>query len=95
MFFPNEKWTLNSVRLEHNHGLSQGKSRFYKCNRILKPRVKRSLELNEKAGIRMNKLFSTFVVEGGGHENLTFSEKDCKNYTIKIRKSQHNYFVKM
>ncbi|KAL7264640.1 hypothetical protein ACSBR1_002576 [Camellia fascicularis] len=34
------KWRLNFVKLDHNRGLSPGKTRFFKCNRILQPHVK-------------------------------------------------------
>ena len=63
--------------LDHNHGLSPSKTRFYKCNRIIESNVKkREVELNNKAGIRMNKSFNSFVVAARGHENLSFLEKD-------------------
>ncbi|GMP67472.1 hypothetical protein CsSME_00027448 [Camellia sinensis var. sinensis] len=48
-----EKWRLNFVKLDHNHGLSPGKTRFFKCNRILQPHIKRRLELNDIAVIYM------------------------------------------
>ena len=35
--------------------------------------------LNDKAGIRMNKNINSLVVEAGGHENLSFVEKDVRN----------------
>ncbi|KAL7227681.1 hypothetical protein ACSBR1_022531 [Camellia fascicularis] len=98
------KWRLNFVNLDHNHGLSPGKTRFFKCNRILQPHVKRRLELNDIAGIKMNQNFNSFVVEGGGHEKLTFLEKDARNYLNGIRRLQlkggdaiamQNYFLKM
>ena len=34
---PNGKWTLRSMVLDHNHGLSPSKTKFYKCNRIIEP----------------------------------------------------------
>jgi hypothetical protein len=60
--------------------------------------------LHDKAGIRVNKNFNSFVVEAGGHENLSFTEKDARNYINKVRRLQlgegdanamHNYFMKM
>ncbi|KAL4633859.1 hypothetical protein ACB092_04G153500 [Castanea dentata] len=86
---PNGKWILRSMVLDHNHGLSPSKTRFYKCNRIIEPHVKKKLELNNKAG---------------GHENLSFLEKDCRNHMEKVRCSllregdasaMHHYFLKM
>ena len=101
---PNGKWILRSMVLGHNHGLSPSKTRFYKCNRIIEPHVKKKLELNDKAGIRMNKRFNSFVVAVGGHENLSFLEKGCINHMEKVRRSHlregdasamHHYFLKM
>ncbi|KAK9996085.1 hypothetical protein SO802_020771 [Lithocarpus litseifolius] len=97
-------WILKSMELDHNHGLSPGKTRFYKCNRVLKPHVKRQLELNAKAGIKMNKNFNSLVVEAGGHENLPFLEKDCRNHMDKVKRlelgegdavAMNKYFLKM
>lgn len=65
-------WILKSMELDHNHGLSPSKTRFYKCNRVLKPHVKRQLELNAKAGIKMNKNFNSLVVEVGGMKTCHF-----------------------
>ncbi|KAA8539947.1 hypothetical protein F0562_026639 [Nyssa sinensis] len=97
-------WQVNSLSLDHNHGLSPGKARFYRCNRVMRPYVKRKLEMNDKAGIRMNKSYNACVVEAGGHENMTFLEKDCRNYIEKVRRLQlgqgdaaavQDYFLKM
>lgn len=43
------RWVLNSIELDHNHGLSPGRSQFYKCHRILQPHATRKLELNDRA----------------------------------------------
>ncbi|PIA28728.1 hypothetical protein AQUCO_06700032v1 [Aquilegia coerulea] len=83
---------------------SLGKSRFYKYNRIIQPFVKRRLEMNDRAGIRPNKSFNSFVVEAGGHDNVPFLEKDCYNHLDKFRRLRlgdgdaaaiQNYFTKM
>jgi len=47
--------------------------------------VKKRLELNDWAGICLNKNFNSLVVEKGGYEQLTFGEKDCRNYIEKAR----------
>ncbi|WOK98442.1 protein FAR1-RELATED SEQUENCE 5 [Canna indica] len=41
---------------------------------------KRRLELNDYAGIPLNKNFHSLVVEAKGFQNLPFGEKDCRNY---------------
>ena len=54
---PNGRWILNRFVLEHNQEMNPGKSRFYKCHRVLNEHVKKIIELNDKAGIRMNKIY--------------------------------------
>ena len=80
------KWRLNKVILEHNHVNSPGKSRFYKSYRVLDEHVKRKLELNDKAGIKLHKTYDSLQIEAGGHENLPFLPKDCQNHLYKMRR---------
>ncbi|KAF5467046.1 hypothetical protein F2P56_016912 [Juglans regia] len=47
--------------------------------------VKRVLDTNDLAGIRLNKSYGSLVVGAGGFENLPFLEKDCRNYIDKAR----------
>ncbi|CAB4281195.1 unnamed protein product [Prunus armeniaca] len=81
----NGKWKVNSVRLDHNHGLSPTKTRHWKCFREISSNIKKKLEVNDKAGIRLNKSYNSMVVEVGGHENMKCLEKDCRNYIEKVR----------
>lgn len=76
---------VSSVNNSHNHGLSPQKSRFFRCHREVTGSVKRVLDINDQAGIRMNKSFASLVQEVGGYENLPFNEKDCRNYIDKAR----------
>lgn len=66
--------------------------------------MKRKLEVNDKTEIRPNKNFNSLVIEVGGYENLSFLEKDRRNYikTIKRLKLKEedvnaiqNYILKM
>ncbi|XP_042950039.1 protein FAR-RED IMPAIRED RESPONSE 1-like [Carya illinoinensis] len=77
------KLRLTTVHNIHNHGLSPKKSRFFRCNREVSDAVKRVLDTNDMAGVRMNKSFNSLVVGAGGFENLPFLEKDCRNYIDK------------
>ncbi|XP_035547294.1 protein FAR-RED IMPAIRED RESPONSE 1-like [Juglans regia] len=79
------KFRLTTIHNIHNHGLSPKKSRFFRCNREVSDSVKRVLDINDEAGIRMNKSFGSLVVGAGGFENLPFLEKDCRNYIDKAR----------
>jgi hypothetical protein len=76
---------FSKVELNHNHSLSSGKARFFKCNKKIKDAAKRRLELNDRAGIRTSKNFESLVVESGGFESLPFGERDCQNYINKAR----------
>ena len=79
------KLRLTTVHNIHNHDLSPKKSRFFRCNREVSDAVKRVLDTNDIAGVRMNKSFVSLVVGAGGFENLPFMEKDCRNYIDKAR----------
>ncbi|KAF5458474.1 hypothetical protein F2P56_022501 [Juglans regia] len=79
------KFRLTTVNNTHNHDLSPNKARFFRCNREVSDSVKRVLDINDMAGIRMNKSFGSLIVGAGGFENLPFLEKDCRNYIDKAR----------
>ncbi|XP_041007552.1 protein FAR1-RELATED SEQUENCE 5-like [Juglans microcarpa x Juglans regia] len=79
------KLCVTSVVNTHNHGLSPRKSRFFRCSREVNESVRRVLDTNDEAGIRMNKSFHALVTEAGGYENVPFGEKDCRNYIDKAR----------
>ncbi|XP_057432495.1 protein FAR-RED IMPAIRED RESPONSE 1-like [Lotus japonicus] len=94
---------VSRVNLGHNHDLSPTKARFLRCNKNLEPRIKRRLELNDQVGINVSRNFRAFVVEANGYDNLTFGEKDCRNYIDKVRRLRlgtgdaqaiQNYFVR-
>jgi len=76
---------LSKVELTHNHSFSRGKARFFRRNKKINDAAKRRLELNDRAGIRLNKNFNSLVVEIGGFESLSFGERDCRNYINKAR----------
>jgi hypothetical protein len=79
------KWFLSNVVVEHNHCLSPGKTRFFRCYKNIDAVVKSRLELNDRVEIPTNKNFNSLVVEKGGYEQLTFGDKDCRNYIEKAR----------
>ncbi|KAG2665167.1 hypothetical protein I3760_16G117800 [Carya illinoinensis] len=70
----NEKWLLTT------------KTRLLRSHKVLDEYSQRILELNDRAGIQMNKNYYSLVVDAGGFENLEFQEKDCRNF---IDKSRH------
>ena len=44
--------------------------------------------MNDSAGINIAQNFNSIVVEAGGHENVSFLEKDCRNFINKARRLQ-------
>ncbi|XP_062152243.1 protein FAR-RED IMPAIRED RESPONSE 1-like [Alnus glutinosa] len=79
-------WYVTNVNLCHNHDLSPGKARYFRCHKKLDPATKRKLDIDDRAGIRTNKIYNSLAVEAGGYENLTFGEKECRNYIAKSRR---------
>uniref|UniRef100_A0A5B7A3Y2 Protein FAR1-RELATED SEQUENCE n=1 Tax=Davidia involucrata TaxID=16924 RepID=A0A5B7A3Y2_DAVIN len=97
-------WQVNSLEKEHNHELSPGKTQFFRCNRLMKPYVRRKLEMNDRVDIRIDKSYNACVVEAGVCENMTFLKKDCRNFVDKARRlclregdaiAIQNYFLNM
>ncbi|XP_042965765.1 protein FAR1-RELATED SEQUENCE 5-like [Carya illinoinensis] len=83
----NEKWLVTTVENTHNHiTVSPKKTRLLRSHKVLDEYSQIILELNDRAGIRMNKNYYFLVVDAGGFENLEFQEKDCRNF---IDKSRH------
>ncbi|OMO75987.1 hypothetical protein CCACVL1_15958 [Corchorus capsularis] len=82
------QYQISGVELDHDHVLSPGKARHFRCNRKLSENVKRRLEINDEAGIGASKNYHSLVVEAGGYENVTFNEKDCRNYIEKARQTR-------
>ncbi|XP_062148670.1 protein FAR1-RELATED SEQUENCE 4-like [Alnus glutinosa] len=79
-------WYVTNVNLGHNHDLSPGKARYFRCNKKLDPATKRKLDIDDRAGIRTNKIYNALAVEAGGYENLTFGERECRNYIANSRR---------
>ncbi|KAF5464428.1 hypothetical protein F2P56_014503 [Juglans regia] len=73
-------YTLSSVILEHTHVCSPEKARHFRCFKKVDARVAKGREINNAAGIRMGKNFKSPIVEAGGNENVSFGEKECRNY---------------
>jgi hypothetical protein len=96
--------TISRIVLEHNHDLSPTKLRYFRSSKNVEPHLKRRLQLNDQAGKNVSRNFRSLVVEAGGYENMTFGEKDCRNYIDKVRRLRlgigdadaiQNYFVRM
>ncbi|XP_042992109.1 protein FAR-RED IMPAIRED RESPONSE 1-like [Carya illinoinensis] len=77
-------WVVTTVENAHNHNMvSPQKSRFFRSHKYLDEYSERMLDLNDIAGIRVNKNFRVLVVDVGGFKNPDFQEKDCRNFIDK------------
>ncbi|XBI53195.1 hypothetical protein VPH35_035463 [Triticum aestivum] len=99
-----EKFCITSITLDHNHAISPSKARFLRCHKKLDLHAKRRLELNDQAGIRLNKKIGSLIMEAGGYGNLEFGEKECRNYLQETRRLKlgagdahvvYQYFLRM
>jgi zinc finger SWIM domain-containing protein 3 len=62
------------------------------------------LLINDNVGVRVNSSIKSSIVEAGGYENVTYNEKDVRNFLDKERRLKcwegdgqalHDYFVRM
>ncbi|KAI8525032.1 hypothetical protein RHMOL_Rhmol13G0196700 [Rhododendron molle] len=74
------KGELSSIELKHNHEMDQEKVKYLRCYQALPPNVKRTIELNTAIGINMNQIVASCVIEAGGADNLTWTDKDARNF---------------
>ena len=60
--------------------------------------------INDNAGVRVNSSIKSSIVEAGGYENVTYNQKDVRNFLDKERRLKcregdeqalHDYFVRM
>ncbi|XP_022880761.1 protein FAR-RED IMPAIRED RESPONSE 1-like [Olea europaea var. sylvestris] len=72
--------------MDDNDKTSPLKFRLYRCNRELSAQVKHRLEVNDIAEISLPKSFNYAVVETSGYENMTYIEKDYRNYVERDRR---------
>lgn len=97
-------WTILSFNSSHNHEISPSKSRLFAANKKLDMHAQRTILINDEAGVRVNKSFRSMVCDAGGYENLSFVEKDVRNFVAKERRllgkegdgrALLNYFARM
>lgn len=73
------KMQIRKCHLEHNHPLHPKSSRLMVNYRSIdEPNFDRIVN-NDRSGISIVKNFNSFLVENGGHENLTFNQRDLRN----------------
>uniref|UniRef100_A0A2N9H586 SWIM-type domain-containing protein n=1 Tax=Fagus sylvatica TaxID=28930 RepID=A0A2N9H586_FAGSY len=101
MDITDKKWRILSFIEDHNHDLSPSKSRHFAAFRHISTNTKRRLLINDNAGVRINSSIKTSVVEVGGYENVTYNQRDVRNFLEKERRLKckkgdgqalHDYF---
>ncbi|XP_014492324.1 protein FAR1-RELATED SEQUENCE 5-like [Vigna radiata var. radiata] len=78
-------WVIKSVVLDHSHELCPNTSKLIPGNRKISMQAKHTLQVNDDAGVRINKSFLSIVSDVGGFENMDFVERDARNYIVKHR----------
>ncbi|KAI5388572.1 hypothetical protein KIW84_074311 [Lathyrus oleraceus] len=78
-------WYITQFESNHSHETSPTKARLFKANKKMNLHVRRTIQINDDAGVRINKTFQSLVKDAGGHENIPFCEKDVRNYINKER----------
>ncbi|XP_014492560.1 protein FAR1-RELATED SEQUENCE 5-like [Vigna radiata var. radiata] len=75
-------WVIKSVVLDHSHDLCLNTSKLIPGNRKLSMQAKHTLQVNDDAGVRINKSFLSILSDVGGFENMEFVERDAWNYIV-------------
>ncbi|KAL9681833.1 hypothetical protein QQ045_013622 [Rhodiola kirilowii] len=71
---PDGLWKLTRVLLEHNHPCNPANSKFMKNYKYISAKNKKTVLENDMA------------VKYGGHDNVPFDERDCRNLISKNRR---------
>ncbi|XP_010675536.2 protein FAR1-RELATED SEQUENCE 5-like [Beta vulgaris subsp. vulgaris] len=90
-------WKLTKVILDHNHPCEPKNVKFMGNYKHISEDDKKRILKNDTAGIPIAKNFNSFVVKYGGHDNIPFDERDCRNLISKTRRLslEEGYFVAM
>ncbi|RYR08372.1 hypothetical protein Ahy_B05g076029 [Arachis hypogaea] len=73
-------WTIFKVVLNHSYPCCPNRAEMLKQHRELNMFVRRTIETNKEAEIRSSKTYQSFVAAAGSHRELSFIEKDVRNY---------------
>ncbi|KAK4597375.1 hypothetical protein RGQ29_015069 [Quercus rubra] len=90
---PDGKFTLTTIVLDHVHTLSPGKARYFRCHKQMDSYVKRRLELNDKAGIRIKKDYKNHVDKARQLRLGVGSARAIRDYFVRMQeKDDQNVF---
>ncbi|XP_025611978.1 protein FAR1-RELATED SEQUENCE 5-like [Arachis hypogaea] len=73
-------WTISKVVLNHSHPRCLDQTEMLKQHMELSMFVRRTIKTNEEAKIRPSKTYQSFVAATDNHRELSFIEKDVRNY---------------
>ncbi|KAL2894626.1 Protein FAR1-RELATED SEQUENCE 5 [Bienertia sinuspersici] len=74
-----DKMLIRKCQLEHNHCLSPKDSRFMVNYCSIDDPIAGKITNNDQAGISIAKSYNSLLVESGGHENITYNQRDVRN----------------
>ncbi|KAL2927353.1 Protein FAR1-RELATED SEQUENCE 5 [Bienertia sinuspersici] len=84
-----DEMVIRKCQLEHNHCLSPKDSRFMVNYRSIDDPTAGKITNNDQAGISIAKSYNSLLVECGGHENITYNQRDVRNVVhLNWRKSR-------
>ncbi|KAL9659772.1 hypothetical protein QQ045_024581 [Rhodiola kirilowii] len=83
---PDGLWKLTRVLLEYNHPCNPANSKFMKNYKYISAKNKKTVLENDMAGIPIAKNYNSIIVKYGGHDNVPFDERDCRNLISKNRR---------
>ena len=82
-----KKWKLGKVVLDHNHALSSTKS-YFPTHKYKDMNTRRKLLL--QVGVLVSQNVKSVIVNGGGYNNVTYTDRDCRN-VIQVQQSDMNH----
>jgi zinc finger SWIM domain-containing protein 3 len=86
MDITNWKWRILGFIENHNHDLRPNKSKHFATFRHISTDTRRRLLINDNAGVKVNSSIKSSIVEVGGYENVTYNQKDVRNFLDKKRR---------
>ncbi|RYR03313.1 hypothetical protein Ahy_B06g082191 [Arachis hypogaea] len=76
-------WIISKVVLNHSHPCCPDRAEMLKRYRELSMFMRRTIKTNKEAKIRPSKTYQSFVAVAGSHRELSFIEKDVRNYNTR------------
>lgn len=78
-------WYTISVIDEHSHVLSPTKSQLFRGNKNIKMHAQRKFQINDEVDVRLNKNFRFLACNAIDYDNLSFVERDVRNFVTRQR----------